>query len=104
MTQSILGVTKRDVPKRRVKGHGKGGPVESKGPSRRKVVADLGSGSLPLYKKIKLEITSALSNGKLEPGKALPTEEQWSAQYGVSVGTVRRAMSELVAEHVLIRQ
>jgi GntR family transcriptional regulator len=68
------------------------------------VVADLGSDDLPLYKKIKLEITSTLSSGKLEPGVALPTEEQFSARYGVSIGTVRRAMSELVAERVLIRQ
>ncbi len=73
-------------------------------PTRRKVVADLGSDDLPLYKKIKLEITRTLSSGKLEPGAALPTEEQFSVQYGVSIGTVRRAMSELVAERVLIRQ
>jgi GntR family transcriptional regulator len=78
--------------------------VHARARSRRKVVADLGSDALPLYKKIKLEITSTLSGGKLEPGVALPTEEQLSAQYGVSVGTVRRAMSELVAERVLIRQ
>jgi len=64
----------------------------------------LGGDDLPLYKKIKLEITRTLSSGKLEPDAALPTEEQFSAQYGVSIGTIRRAMSELVAERVLIRQ
>lgn len=76
----------------------------AKPPTRRKVMADLGSGSLPLYKKIKLEITRTLSSGEVEPGVALPTEEQLSARYGISVGTVRRAMSELVAEKILVRQ
>jgi GntR family transcriptional regulator len=67
-------------------------------------MADLGSGPLPLYRKIKLEITRTLSSGQMEPGAALPTEEQLAARYGISVGTVRRAMSELVAEKILVRQ
>jgi len=103
MRQSSLSIpTKMRVNKRRAKKQVN--TSATKPNSRRKVVADLGSDDLPLYKKIKVEITSTLSSGKLEPDQALPTEEQLSAQYGVSVGTVRRAMSELVAERVLIRQ
>jgi GntR family transcriptional regulator len=101
-TPSLVFPTKTTASKRREKRQGNNGLGGAH--SRRKVVADLGSDDLPLYKKIKVEITSTLSSGKLEPGQALPTEDQLSAQYGVSVGTVRRAMSELVAERVLIRQ
>ena len=72
--------------------------------SRRDVLVDMGNGSLPLYKSIKLEVTRALSGGEIKTGMALPTEKQLSERYGVSVGTVRRALSDLVAEKILIRQ
>lgn len=72
--------------------------------TRRDVLVDMGNGSLPLYKSIKLEVTRALSGGEVKTGMALPTEKQLSERYGVSVGTVRRALSDLVAEKVLIRQ
>ena len=59
---------------------------------------------LPLFKRIKLEITRLLSAGRIQAGEALPTEKELSDRYGVSVGTIRRAIDELVAEHVVIRQ
>lgn len=58
----------------------------------------------PLYKKIKLDVTRALSSGEFDASKPLPTEKQLAARYRASVGTVRRAMDELVAEHVVVRQ
>lgn len=63
-----------------------------------------GANGQPLYKLIKLEITKSLSGGQLGPGEALPTEKELAAQYGVSIGTIRRAMDELVDEHVVVRQ
>lgn len=72
--------------------------------TRRDVLVDMGNGSLPLYKSIKLELTRAISGGKIQGGAALPTEKELSERYGVSVGTVRRAMADLVAEKVLVRQ
>lgn len=63
-----------------------------------------GANGQPLYKLIKLEITKALSGGKVAPGEALPTEKEFASQFGVSVGTIRRAMDELVDEHVVVRQ
>ncbi len=71
---------------------------------RRRLVTTLGGGPLPLYRKVKLEITRRLSSDNFDPDHALPTEEEFAAIYGVSVGTVRRAMAELVAEKVVIRQ
>lgn len=59
---------------------------------------------LPRYKAIKLEVTRALSSGRIAADEPLPTEKQLAARYGVSIGTVRRAMDELVAEHVVVRQ
>jgi GntR family transcriptional regulator len=58
----------------------------------------------PLYKTIKLEITRRLSGGEWSPGEALPTEKALATHFGVSIGTVRRAMDELVAEHIVVRQ
>lgn len=58
---------------------------------------------LPLYKKIKLDVTRALSRGEFDANEALPTERQLAERYRASVGTVRRAMDELVADHIVVR-
>jgi GntR family transcriptional regulator len=62
------------------------------------------SDGLTLYKRIKLEVIRTLSTGALAPSDPLPTEKQLAERYGVSIGTVRRAMDDLVAEHVVVRQ
>jgi GntR family transcriptional regulator len=72
--------------------------------TRRDVLVDMGDGGVPLYKSIKLELIRAISGGKVQSGMALPTEKELSERYRVSVGTVRRAMADLVAEKVLVRQ
>ncbi|MEO6744219.1 MAG: GntR family transcriptional regulator [Caldimonas sp.] len=59
---------------------------------------------MPLYQSMKLELIRLISGGKVQAGMALPTEKELSERYGVSVGTVRRAMTDLVAEKVLVRQ
>ncbi len=76
----------------------------AKSGTRRDVLIDMGDGGVPLYKSIKLELTRAISGGKVQGGAALPTEKELSQRYGVSIGTVRRAMADLVAEKVLVRQ
>jgi GntR family transcriptional regulator len=45
-----------------------------------------------------------LSSGKIKAREPIPTEKQLAARYRASVGTVRRAMDELVAEHIVVRQ
>lgn len=77
----------------------------NKKPARRRAAAHGTSRrGVPLYKKIKLDVTRALSRGEFDAKDPLPTERQLAARYRTSVGTVRRAMDELVAEHVVIRQ
>lgn len=84
-----------------------GKPASKAQPKRRndrEVVIGVGDGSRPLYKEVKLAITRTLSGGGISAGRAIPTEKQLCARYGVSVGTVRKAIDELVAERILIRQ
>ncbi|MBY0531251.1 MAG: GntR family transcriptional regulator [Xanthobacteraceae bacterium] len=59
---------------------------------------------LSLYKRIKMDVTRMLSSGDTNPNDPLPTEKQLAARFNVSIGTVRRAMDDLVAEHIVVRQ
>src|SRR6476661_5694082 len=58
----------------------------------------------PLYKEMKRRLTDALTQGEWKPGEAIPAERRLSERFRISVGTVRRAIDELVAENILIRQ
>jgi len=60
--------------------------------------------SVPLYKEVKRQMMGALTEGEWKPGEAIPSERKLSARYGISIGTVRKAIDELVAENILIRQ
>ena len=56
------------------------------------------------FYKTRALASEAIGGGKVQAGMALPTEKELSDRYGVSIGTVRRAMTDLVAEKVLVRQ
>lgn len=86
-----------------VDAHGARAPRKPRS-ARRELIAGLGDGTRPLYKEVKLALTRLLSSGSIGAGEAIPTERQLCEQYGVSVGTIRKAIDELVAERVLIRQ
>jgi len=58
----------------------------------------------PLYRTLQRSFTRALAEGRWKSGQALPSESRLAEQYGVSIGTVRRAIDELVAERILLRQ
>jgi GntR family transcriptional regulator len=58
----------------------------------------------PLYKEAKRKLTEALTRGEWKPGDAIPAERRLAEAYGISIGTVRKAIDELVAENMLIRQ
>jgi GntR family transcriptional regulator len=57
----------------------------------------------PLYQQIKLLVTRSLSAGDWRPGEAIPSETELAARFGVSQGTVRKAVNELADENLLVR-
>ncbi|MBC7778487.1 MAG: GntR family transcriptional regulator [Proteobacteria bacterium] len=63
-----------------------------------------GTSGVPLYRALQRRLTHALAEGQWKPGEALPSESRLSMQYAVSIGTVRRAIDELVAGKILVRQ
>src|SRR5688572_28174034 len=58
----------------------------------------------PLYAEVKRRVLGSLMSGEWPAGAAVPTEAQLARSYGVSIGTVRKALGELVAERVLVRR
>ena len=58
----------------------------------------------PLYKEVKRQIMAELISGEWKPGMAIPAEKRLSERFAVSIGTIRKAIDELVAENILIRQ
>ena len=58
----------------------------------------------PLYKEVKRRLTDSLGTGEWKPGEAIPAEPRLARRFGVSIGTLRKAIGELVAENVLLRQ
>jgi GntR family transcriptional regulator len=60
--------------------------------------------SNPLYKEVKNRLMRGLVAGEWKPGQAIPSEWQLAGRYGVSVGTLRRAIDELVAERIVQRR
>jgi GntR family transcriptional regulator len=56
------------------------------------------------YRAVKQKIVDALREEKWRHGQAIPSETALARRFGVSVGTVRHAVSELTAEHILVRQ
>ncbi|AFE58676.1 MULTISPECIES: GntR family transcriptional regulator [Rahnella] len=60
--------------------------------------------SAPLYEVVKRHISESILIGELPPGTVLPSENALAADFGVSVGTVRKALSALTTEGMLMRR
>jgi len=58
----------------------------------------------PLYQQIKGLILQSLQAGEWKPGEAIPSEMELAARFRVSQGTVRKAIDELAAEHLVVRR
>lgn len=58
----------------------------------------------PLYEQIKSLITRSLVSGEWKPGEAIPSEMELATRYGVSQGTVRKAIDALASEYIVVRQ
>ncbi|MGB5773861.1 MAG: GntR family transcriptional regulator [Sedimenticolaceae bacterium] len=61
-------------------------------------------GSIPLYMQLKELFVENLRDGRWLPGEIIPSEIQLAQELGVSQGTVRKAISELVESNVLTRR
>lgn len=59
---------------------------------------------VPLYERVKRQISEAILVGRWPPGTMLPSEVALAAQLGVAVGTVRRALVDLAAEGLISRR
>lgn len=61
-------------------------------------------GSVPLYESVKQRIKSAIHAGIWKPGEMIPSELDLAERFGVSQGTVRRAVRDLALEGCLVKQ
>lgn len=58
----------------------------------------------PLYRELVRHLADALHKGVWLPGEAIPSEVELKRHYGLSIGTIRKAVDELVAKNILVRQ
>jgi GntR family transcriptional regulator len=58
----------------------------------------------PLYRQIRDRLVNGLQSGEWRPGEAIPSENELAVRYGVSQGTVRKAIDALAAENLLVRR
>lgn len=58
----------------------------------------------PLYMQIKALLVAGLDNGEWPPGEAIPSEMALAQRFGVSQGTVRKAIDALAAQSLVIRR
>lgn len=59
---------------------------------------------VPLYVQIKRLLTQGLQAGEWKPGEAIPSEVELARRYGVSQGTVRKAIDELAGDNLVVRR
>ena len=59
---------------------------------------------MPLYRAVKRALLDAVGAAAFRPGNALPSEAELAAAFRVSIGTVRKAVDELSAEHIVVRR
>lgn len=55
------------------------------------------------YKEVKNALLAALAAHEWKGGEAIPAEKRLAERFGVSIGTLRKAIDELCAENILIR-
>src|SRR5579862_3970543 len=58
----------------------------------------------PKYIQLAESLTGRIANKEWTPDIALPSEMSLAREYGVSQGTMRKAIDQLVAQHVVSRQ
>ncbi len=59
---------------------------------------------LPVYRRLENEVKRYIAVHHLKRHDRLPSESQLAAEYGASIGTVRKALNNLVAENIIYRR
>lgn len=59
---------------------------------------------LPVYRRLENEVKWYITVHHLKRHDRLPSESQLAAEYGASIGTVRKALNNLVAENIIYRR
>lgn len=59
---------------------------------------------LPAYAQLRDELATRIASGEWKPDEAIPSENRLAAEYQLSVGTVRKAVEQLVVEGLLERR
>jgi GntR family transcriptional regulator len=59
---------------------------------------------LPLYRRVRDSLAAEIVSGVWRPGLAIPPEDALAEDFGVAVGTIRKALEGLVADGWLVRQ
>lgn len=60
--------------------------------------------SQPLYQQVKQHLVHRVLTGEWKPGQLLPSEFKLADEYGLSQGTVRKAIEEMASEGLVTRQ
>jgi GntR family transcriptional regulator len=58
----------------------------------------------PLYLQIKVLLEQSLDAGEWRPGEAIASETELAGRYGVSQGTVRKAIAALADDNLVVRK
>lgn len=56
---------------------------------------------LPTYLRLARELKDDIAEGRIKPGEKLPSLSELAKRFGVGMSSVRRAVDELVQEHIL---
>jgi GntR family transcriptional regulator len=66
--------------------------------------AETGGRATPKYEQIRKDLAAAIRQGNYRPGEALPSQRDLSASYGVTLMTLRQALSLLSDEGLVVQQ
>jgi GntR family transcriptional regulator len=59
---------------------------------------------LPRYQRLRDDLAARINRNEWRPGDPIPSEAELGAHYGVAIGTVRKAIDQLVSDGALERQ